>query len=118
MARTIPGARRPAPYGGPPHRLRGGLYAVVSPGVIWRIMRAGTPATTVIGGTCAVTTAPAATTAPRPTVTPGRMVAFAPTQASSSMVTTAENWAAVQRRAGSSGWPAARQERAARGASR
>jgi lysophospholipase L1-like esterase len=39
---------------------------------------AGTPATTVIGATSFVTTDPTATTAPRPTVTPGRMVARDP----------------------------------------
>lgn len=41
---------------------------------------AGTPATTVFGGTSFVTTAPAATTAPSPTVTPGRIVECDPIQ--------------------------------------
>ena len=39
---------------------------------------AGTPPTTVFGGTSFVTTAPAATIAPSPTETPGRMVAWEP----------------------------------------
>src|ERR1019366_8469342 len=39
-----------------------------------RIKRAGTPPTMLFGGTSRVTTAPAATTDPRPTVTPGRIV--------------------------------------------
>jgi hypothetical protein len=41
---------------------------------------AGTPATIVIGATFFVTIAPAATTAPRPTVTPGRIIARDPIQ--------------------------------------
>ena len=39
---------------------------------------AGTPPTTMLGGTSFVTTAPAATIAPSPMVTPGVMVALAP----------------------------------------
>ena len=39
---------------------------------------AGTPPTTVLASTSFVTTAPAATTAPSPMVTPGRTVALAP----------------------------------------
>ena len=42
------------------------------------IIFAGTPPTTVNGATSAVTTAPAATTAPRPIVTPGNTIAPAP----------------------------------------
>src|SRR5665647_687525 len=38
------------------------------------MMRAGMPATTVLGGTPEATTAPAATTAPSPIVTPSRMI--------------------------------------------
>ena len=41
---------------------------------------AGTPATTVRGGTSFVTTAPAPTTAPSPIVTPGQIVTRAPSQ--------------------------------------
>ena len=43
-----------------------------------RITRAGTPPTTMSGGTSFVTTAPAATMAPSPMVTPGVTVALAP----------------------------------------
>lgn len=39
---------------------------------------AGTPPTTVLAGTSLLTTAPAATMAFSPTVTPGKMVAPAP----------------------------------------
>ena len=39
---------------------------------------AGTPATIVSGATSFVTTDPAAMTAPRPTVTPGRIIARDP----------------------------------------
>ena len=42
--------------------------------------RAGIPPTTVFAATSFVTTAPAATTALSPTVTPERIVAFDPTQ--------------------------------------
>ncbi len=42
---------------------------------------AGFPAATVHGGTSFVTTAPAATTAPSPTVTPFNMIVFIPTHA-------------------------------------
>lgn len=52
-----------------------------------RTTRAGTPATSVFGGTSAVTTAPAATTAPSPTVTPGRMLTDAPIHAPSPICT-------------------------------
>ena len=41
---------------------------------------AGIPPTIVFGGTSAVTTAPAATTAFSPMVTPGKIVAAAPIQ--------------------------------------
>ena len=53
------------------------------------ITLAGTPATSEWGGTSLVTTAPAATTECCPMLTPGRMVAFAPIQMSSSIVTGA-----------------------------
>ena len=43
--------------------------------------RAGTPATMANGGTSCVTTAPAPTMAPRPMVTPGRIVALVPMSA-------------------------------------
>lgn len=43
--------------------------------------RAGIPATMVFAGISLVTTAPAATIAFLPTVTPGKMVALAPSQA-------------------------------------
>ena len=56
-----------------------------SPSEIVLSTRAGTPPTTVIGGTSFVTTAPAATTAQSPSVTPGRMVAFEPIQTFSPM---------------------------------
>lgn len=42
---------------------------------------AGTPATTALAGTSFVTTAPAATIAFSPTVTPGSIIAPAPIQA-------------------------------------
>lgn len=48
---------------------------------------AGTPPTKVLSGTSSVTTAPAATTAFRPIVTPGQMVAPMQIQAFSLMVT-------------------------------
>ena len=51
-----------------------------------RIGTAGTPPTSVCGGTDRATTAPAATTDPAPTVTPGRIVTLAPIQAPSSIV--------------------------------
>ena len=44
------------------------------------MIRAGTPATTVQGGTSRVTTVPAPTTALSPIRTPGRITAFALTQ--------------------------------------
>jgi hypothetical protein len=44
-----------------------------------------------LGETCAVTTAPAATTDPAPIVTPGSTVTLAPSQTSSSMTMGAEN---------------------------
>ena len=44
------------------------------------MMRAGTPPTSLLGGTSAVTTEPAATTLEAPMRTPGRMVARAPIQ--------------------------------------
>ena len=50
---------------------------------------AGTPATIANGGTSRVTTAPAATTAPRPIVTPGRTVTRDAIHTWSSMVTVA-----------------------------
>ena len=43
-----------------------------------RMIRAGTPATIVLGGTSLVTTAPAATIAPSPMLTPGNTVAWLP----------------------------------------
>src|SRR5439155_9104116 len=52
-----------------------------------RITRAGTPATTANGGTLRVTTAPAPTMLPRPTVTPGRITALVPTSAHASIRT-------------------------------
>lgn len=48
---------------------------------------AGTPPTTVRGATSRVTTAPAATTAPSPMVTPGSTVTFDPSHASAPMRT-------------------------------
>ncbi len=48
-------------------------------GSIVLITFAGTPPTIVSGGTSRVTTAPAATTAQSPTVTPGSIVEFEPT---------------------------------------
>ena len=48
---------------------------------------AGTPPTIANGGTSRVTTAPAATTLPRPSVTPGRIVARVPIQTWSSITT-------------------------------
>ena len=51
-----------------------------------RITTAGTPPTSVFGGTERVTTAPAATTAPSPMVTPLKMTTRAPIQAPSPMV--------------------------------
>src|SRR5262245_60608164 len=53
----------------------------------FRMNRAGTPATMENGFTSCVTTAPAPTMAPRPTVTPGRMTALVPTSAHASMRT-------------------------------
>src|SRR5215831_1522992 len=47
-----------------------------------RMTLAGFPATTAIGGTSDVTTAPAPMTAPSPTRTPGKMMARAPIQTS------------------------------------
>ncbi|PRZ44012.1 hypothetical protein CLV47_101136 [Antricoccus suffuscus] len=52
--------------------------------------RAGTPATTISGGTSRVTTAPAATTDPCPTLTPARILAPAPIQ-TSLLITTGTN---------------------------
>jgi hypothetical protein len=52
---------------------------------------AGTLPTMTLGETCAVTTAPAATTDPAPIVTPGSTVTLAPSQTSSSMTMGAEN---------------------------
>ena len=57
---------------------------------IFLITLAGTPAITVLAGTSLLTTAPAATTAFSPTVTPGKIVAFAPSQAFS-LIRTAFN---------------------------
>ena len=51
------------------------------------MMRAGTPATTAFSGTSCVTTAPAAMTAPFPTVVPSIMTAFAPISTLSPTVT-------------------------------
>ena len=61
-------------------------YAVACAGRV-PIGRAGTPPTIASGGTSRVTTAPAATTQPRPSVTPGRIVARVPIQTLSSMTT-------------------------------
>ena len=52
----------------------------LAPVQIVRITRAGTPPTIARSGTSLVTTAPAATTALSPMVTPERIVAFDPTQ--------------------------------------
>ena len=54
------------------------------------MMRAGLPTTTAWAGTLRVTTAPAPTMAPRPMVSPGRIVALAPIDAPSS-ITVAVN---------------------------
>ena len=72
------------------------------PQPIGRTTRAGTPATSVRGGTSAVTTLPAATNDSRPTRTPGSRVTFAPTKAPDSTTTgaaAAGKWAC-------SGWSA------------
>ena len=66
--------------------------------------RAGTPATSVRAGTSLVTTAPAATTASSPTVTPCRTVAPAAIHAPRPM-TTGAVVICERRIAGSSGWP-------------
>ncbi len=60
-----------SPAGAGPGRGADGRRHPRSASVISRTTRAGAPATTVIGGTGAVTTLPAPTTEPRPTVTPG-----------------------------------------------
>ena len=52
----------------------------ISSSLMVRITFAGTPLTMVFSGTSLVTTAPAATMAPSPMVTPGRMVALEPIQ--------------------------------------
>ena len=52
----------------------------------FRMCLAGTPPTSVSGGTSRVTTAPAQTTAPFPTVTPPRIVTAEPSQAPSPIV--------------------------------
>jgi hypothetical protein len=56
--------------------------------------RAGTPATRVSGSTSATTRDDAPTTAPAPTVTPGRIVARAPTQTPSPMTIGARSCSA------------------------
>ena len=66
---ACPGGRRPRSAGRSP------------------IVRAGTPATIASGGTSRVTTAPAHTTLPRPSVTPGRTIARVPIQTWSSIRT-------------------------------
>jgi hypothetical protein len=53
--------------------------------------RAGTPPTRVQGSTSRVTTACAATTDPRPTLTPGKMIPLVAIQTSSSMTTGIED---------------------------
>ena len=70
-----------------------------------RTVFAGTLATSVDAGTSRVTTAPAATTARAPIVTPGRIVAAAPIQTSESMVIGVAVME-VRRSLGSTGWPA------------
>jgi hypothetical protein len=69
---------------------------------IGRSTRAGTPATSVPGGTSAVTTLPAATNDRDPTRTPGSSVTFAPTNAPASTTTGA----AAAGKCGWSGWSA------------
>src|SRR5688500_9761621 len=59
----------------------GGGAAGAPPASAYPVMRAGLPTTIAYGGTSRVTTAPAPTIAPRPMVTPGRIVAFAPIDA-------------------------------------
>lgn len=54
------------------------------------MMTAGFPTTVAYGGTSRVTTAPAPIIAPRPIRTPGRIVAFAPTETSSSRTVCAK----------------------------
>src|SRR6185437_355758 len=53
----------------------------------WRTTSAGTPDTSVSGGTSRRTTEPALTTLPAPIVTPGRIVEPTPIQAPSPMIT-------------------------------
>nr|DAF45430.1 MAG TPA: hypothetical protein [Siphoviridae sp. ctBLh2] len=55
-------------------------FSCYSRSPIRRMIRAGTPPTIVSAGTSFVTTAPAATMALSPIVTPLRIVAWAPTQ--------------------------------------
>src|SRR5215472_16589323 len=68
---------------------RNSLYAVAQVNGISQcaIGLAGLPCTIVMGGTERVTTLPAVTTAPRPIVTLGRMIAPGPMYASSSIRT-------------------------------
>lgn len=61
--------------------IRRDVSSITSFLVDFLITLAGIPATTVLADTSLVTTAPAATTAFSPTVTPGKMVALAPIQA-------------------------------------
>ena len=70
-----------------------------------RITAAGTPAASVAAGTSCVTTAPAATTAPSPMFTPGRIVAAAPIHTFAPMVIGAAVMKS-RRLSGSTGWPA------------
>lgn len=56
------------------------LHLQLYSGAIDLMNFAGTPPTMTFGGTSFVTTAPAAITALSPIITPGRIVAFAPTQ--------------------------------------
>src|SRR5712691_7459319 len=66
-------------------------------GVRTRTVRAGWPATTCRGGTSFVTTQLAPTMAPRPTRTPGRMIAPAPSHASGSSTIGARTTGATGR---------------------
>jgi hypothetical protein len=62
----------------------------ISPSESSRMTRAGTPATSVFAGTSRVTTAPAATMAPRPMTTPGKIVQREVIQQPSSITTSAK----------------------------
>jgi hypothetical protein len=72
----------------------------------FRMTRAGLPATMVNSGTLFVTTLPAPTTQPLPTVTPGRKITFPPIQQSSPMWISfpSSGPQSPRRTTGSAGW--------------